>query len=145
LPESGFAERETRTAALLLKAVDFKSSSQFYRCQKSRINSRVSHNLGCLLNCRFVKWEWQGKNKVYRLHRYLLPILNAIDKHPARYTPALESCKCLKLKTSRFSLRLLFTAIPFCAGGVANPSEERDEGQSVHHRGLSIRSTRCSM
>jgi hypothetical protein len=30
--------------------------------------SRGSQNLGCLLNCGFVQWEWQGKNKVYRLH-----------------------------------------------------------------------------
>jgi DNA-binding transcriptional ArsR family regulator len=58
--------------------------------------SRVSHNLGCLLNCGFVHWEWQGKNKVYRLHPDLLPILNAIDKHLARYAPALESCQVLE-------------------------------------------------
>ncbi len=58
--------------------------------------SRVSHNLGCLLNCGFVQWEWQGKNKVYRLHPDLLPILNAIDKHLARYAPALESCHVLE-------------------------------------------------
>ena len=58
--------------------------------------SRVSHNLGCLLNCGFVQWEWQGKNKVYRLHPDLLPILNAIDKHLARYAPALESCQVLE-------------------------------------------------
>jgi len=58
--------------------------------------SRVSHNLGCLLNCGFVEWEWRGKNKVYRLHSDLLPILNAIDKHLGRYAPALRSCQVLK-------------------------------------------------
>ncbi len=58
--------------------------------------SRVSHNLGCLLNCGFVQWKWQGKNKVYRLHPDLLPILNAIDKHLARYAPALKSCGVLE-------------------------------------------------
>jgi predicted transcriptional regulator len=26
--------------------------------------SRISHNLACLLNCGFVEWEWNGKNKV---------------------------------------------------------------------------------
>ncbi len=61
--------------------------------------SRVSHNLGCLLNCGFVQWEWQGKNKVYRLHPDLLPILNAIDKHLARYAPALESCQVLETES----------------------------------------------
>lgn len=58
--------------------------------------SRVSHNLGCLLNCGFVQWEWRGKNKVYRLHPDLLPILNAIDKHLVRYAPALASCQVLE-------------------------------------------------
>lgn len=57
--------------------------------------SRVSHNLGCLLNCGFVLWEWQGKNKVYRLHPDLIPILTGIEKHLARYAPALESCGVL--------------------------------------------------
>jgi len=57
--------------------------------------SRVSHNLACLLNCGFVEWEWQGKNKVYRLNSNLLPILNGIDKHLAGFAPALESCQVL--------------------------------------------------
>lgn len=57
--------------------------------------SRVSHNLGCLLNCGFVQWEWQGKNKVYRLNSDLLPILNSIEKHLARFAPALASCRVL--------------------------------------------------
>lgn len=58
--------------------------------------SRVSHNLGCLLNCGFVVSEWQGKNKVYRLNSDLLPILTGIEKHLARYAPALDSCGVLE-------------------------------------------------
>lgn len=58
--------------------------------------SRVSHNLACLLNCGFVEWEWQGKNKVYRLHCDLPPILSAIDKHIMKYAPALACCQILK-------------------------------------------------
>jgi len=61
--------------------------------------SRVSHNLGCLLNCGFVQWEWQGKNKVYRLHSDLTPILGAIDKHIAKYAPALDSCQVLECES----------------------------------------------
>lgn len=57
--------------------------------------SRVSHNLACLLNCGFVEFEWQGKNKVYRLHPDLPPILSSIDRHIARYGPALDSCTVL--------------------------------------------------
>lgn len=57
--------------------------------------SRISHNLGCLLNCGFVQWEWQGKNKVYGLHPDLPPILGAIDRHILRYGPALNGCAIL--------------------------------------------------
>lgn len=61
--------------------------------------SRISHNLACLLNCGFVLWEWQGKNKVYRLNPDLLPVLAGIEKHLARYAPALESCGVLEAES----------------------------------------------
>ena len=57
--------------------------------------SRVSHNLSCLLNCGFVLGEWKGKNKVYRLNPDLVPILAGIEKHLARYAPALKNCGVL--------------------------------------------------
>ena len=50
--------------------------------------SRVSHNLGCLLNCGFVLSEWQGKNKIYRLNPDMFQILTGIEKHLAGYAPA---------------------------------------------------------
>ena len=58
--------------------------------------SRISHNLACLLNCGFVEWEWSGKNKVYRLNSELQPVLIGIEKHLAKYAPALDSCKTLE-------------------------------------------------
>lgn len=58
--------------------------------------SRVSHNLACLLNCGFVEWEWSGKNKLYRLNPDLRPILTGIEKHLHRYAPALDTCGVLK-------------------------------------------------
>ena len=57
--------------------------------------SRVSHNLACLLHCGFVEWSWEGKNKVYRLHPEMVPILAALDRHLARYAPQLDSCQVL--------------------------------------------------
>lgn len=57
--------------------------------------SRVSHNLACLLNCGFVEWEWNGKNKVYRLNSDLQPVLTGIEKHLVKYAPALDSCQTL--------------------------------------------------
>jgi len=57
--------------------------------------SRVSHNLACLLNCGFVSWEWKGKNKVYRLNPDLFPVLSGIDRHLDHYAPALKRCAVL--------------------------------------------------
>ena len=62
--------------------------------------SRVSHNLACLLNCGFVEWEWSGKNKVYRLNPDLRPILTGIEKHLHRYAPALDTCGVLNAESS---------------------------------------------
>lgn len=62
--------------------------------------SRVSHNLACLLNCGFVEWEASGKNKVYRLNPDLGPILTGIEKHLHRYAPALETCGVLNAESS---------------------------------------------
>ena len=61
--------------------------------------SRVSHNLACLLNCGFVEWEWRGKNKVYRLNPDLGPILTGIEKHLHRYAPALDTCGVLNAES----------------------------------------------
>jgi len=63
--------------------------------------SRVSHNLACLLNCGFVEWDWNGKNKVYRLNSDLQPVLTGIEKHLVKYAPALDSCKTLESEAKR--------------------------------------------
>lgn len=57
--------------------------------------SRVSHNLACLLNCGFVLWDWKGKNKIYRLNPEVAQVLAGIEKHLARYAPALDGCRVL--------------------------------------------------
>jgi DNA-binding transcriptional ArsR family regulator len=80
--------------------------------------SRVSHNMACLLNCGFVEWEWNGKNKVYRLNPGLHPILAGIEKHLIKYAPALDSCKILESESKPVVL-------------VARSSEPR---QSQRHR-----------
>ena len=57
--------------------------------------SRVSHNLGCLLQCGFVQWRWQGKNKVYSLNPGVSTLLKGMDRHIARYARELEACQVL--------------------------------------------------
>jgi hypothetical protein len=61
--------------------------------------SRVSHNLACLLHCGFVLWNRNGKKKLYRLNPGISLILAGIGKHLAHYAPALESCGVLEKET----------------------------------------------
>jgi len=76
--------------------------------------SRVSHNLACLLNCGFVQSEWRGKNKVYRLNSDLLPILSGIEKHLARFASALDGCEVLEQEAKPVVLvRKIPSAGPF--------------------------------
>jgi len=59
--------------------------------------SRVSHNLKCLVDCGFVNSKWNGKNKIYEIDKkHILPILKEIDKHIKTYNERLESCGVLK-------------------------------------------------
>jgi len=59
--------------------------------------SRVSHNLRSLVACGFVHSEWKGKNKVYSLdEKHIVPMLENIDRHIARYGKRLEECNVLR-------------------------------------------------
>lgn len=84
--------------------------------------SRVSHNLACLLNCGFVEWEWSGKNKVYRLNPDLGPILTGIEKHLHRYAPALETCGVLNAESRVVRLQTASSSRSRRAKRVPSPS-----------------------
>ncbi len=59
--------------------------------------SRVSHNLACLINCGFVLTSQNGKNKVCSLNKQtVIPLLEIIDRHIIVYGKNLEGCKILK-------------------------------------------------
>jgi len=59
--------------------------------------SRVSHNLRCLVDCGFVNNRYDGKNRVYSLDKkHMLPILKNIDEHIKTYNKRLKVCGVLK-------------------------------------------------
>ncbi len=59
--------------------------------------SRVSHNLACLINCGFVMAKQYGKNKVCSLNKEtVIPLLEIMDKHIKKYGKNLEGCEVLK-------------------------------------------------
>ncbi|MBI3666214.1 MAG: winged helix-turn-helix transcriptional regulator [Acidobacteria bacterium] len=72
--------------------------------------SRVSHSLACLLQCGFVEWYWDGKNKIYQLHAEIVPILAAMDRHLARYAAQLDSCPVLGQESGDASPVVLLAA-----------------------------------
>ena len=66
-------------------------------CQKLGYEqSRVSHNLKCLLNCGFVEVEQRGKKRVYRTSQIADRILDILETYMAEYHRQLVSCGVLK-------------------------------------------------
>ena len=58
--------------------------------------SRVSHNLRCLVDCGFVNNKYDGKNRVYSLDKkHILPILKNMEEHIKYYNERLKVCGVL--------------------------------------------------
>jgi|Deesub1362B_J571_1020462.scaffolds.fasta_scaffold00071_115 ArsR family transcriptional regulator len=62
--------------------------------------SRVSHNLKCLLNCGFVDVEQRGKNRIYRISDEVKRILDELEEYIAEYEKRLVSCGVLREERS---------------------------------------------
>jgi DNA-binding transcriptional ArsR family regulator len=58
--------------------------------------SRISHNLKCLLNCGFVEVEQRGKNRIYRMSEIVSKILDDLEDYMTEYQKKLISCGILK-------------------------------------------------
>ena len=58
--------------------------------------SRVSHNLRCLLNCGFVKVEQRGRRRVYTLTPEVRELVSRIMGHLKLYEVRLRECSILR-------------------------------------------------
>ena len=59
--------------------------------------SRVSHNLKCLVDCGFVTSRPNGKKRIYSINQdVIVPMLTLIDKHIEKYENHLKKCRVLK-------------------------------------------------
>ncbi len=58
--------------------------------------SRVSHNLKCLIDCGFVSFRQEGKSRSYFLNGEIKPILKSVDTHIKNYHKQLLACGILK-------------------------------------------------
>ena len=68
------------------------SVSEIYKELGSE-QSKVSHNLKCLVDCGFVTYNRKGKKKIYSINKStVLPILEAVDRHVDKYYDHLVKC-----------------------------------------------------
>ncbi len=58
--------------------------------------SRVSHNLKCLLNCGFVDVKQDGKKRIYRLNPDIKDLISKIEEHISVYELRLKRCGILR-------------------------------------------------
>jgi DNA-binding transcriptional ArsR family regulator len=57
--------------------------------------SKISHNLKKLVECRVLEVKQEGKKRIYSLNKdTVLPILDLVEKHVQKYCGA----KCLRVK-----------------------------------------------
>ncbi len=68
--------------------------------------SDLSHNLKCLLNCKFVNREYRGKEKVYSINDYMRGLINSINNHIGTYENYIKSCDILNVKETKNSNKL---------------------------------------
>ncbi len=87
-----------KTRISLLKTLSKGSKSVSELCiELGYEQSRVSHNLGCLEFCGFVKSERNGKNKIYSLNEETIePLMGIVDNHIRQHGQNLLQCKVLK-------------------------------------------------
>ena len=63
-------------------------------CRKTgEEQSKISHNLKVLKNCRVVDFKTKGKKRIYSLNKdTIVPLMNLVEKHVSRYC----GCGCLR-------------------------------------------------
>ena len=94
---------ETRFNIVLLLIEKERSVSEI--CEALNYEqSRVSHNLKCLLNCGFVDVEQMGRERIYKLRPEIKEIMLGIGKHIKAYEENLERCEILESEIMKKAL-----------------------------------------
>ena len=76
---------DTRLGIVLCLKDNSKNVSQL-SSELEMEQSRISHNLPCLVKTGFITVEQIGKQRIYSLNKdTIVPILNAVEKHMKKY------------------------------------------------------------
>ncbi len=58
--------------------------------------SRTSHNLKCLIDCKFLERKKHGKNNIYYLNEKSKRLLEKIQEYVSEYEEYLRECKIIR-------------------------------------------------
>ena len=94
LYEKFFKTLSNKTRFDIIRLLMKGSKSVNEICKKTKFEqSRVSHNLKRLECCGFITSKCKGKQRIYSLDKkYILPMINNINKHIIKYNKRLEEC-----------------------------------------------------
>jgi len=93
---SAFSNKTRFEIIKLLRNGNPKNVSELCK-ELSFEQSRVSHNLRCLIDCGFVEVKQDGKNRVYSLNKETVyPMIGLMDKHIKKYQKHLVKCGVLE-------------------------------------------------
>ena len=58
--------------------------------------TNLSHDLKCLLNCKFINVKKDGRKRIYRIDSETKELVDEISKHVKNYEIYLKKCSILK-------------------------------------------------
>lgn len=93
-----FKAFSNRTRFALIRALRKKPKSVTQLVRETGFEqSRISHNLKCLIDCGFVENNRRGKSVIYSLNKEtVVPLLNLVERHIGKYSRHLAKCGVIK-------------------------------------------------
>ena len=85
-----------KTRMKIINVLFHKSLSVSEICKETNEEqSKISHNLKILKDCRIIDYKTQGKQRIYSLNKEtMLPLMELVEKHVSKYCG--KSCMRLK-------------------------------------------------
>lgn len=76
-----------KTRLRILESLQKKPMSVTEICTElNEEQSKISHNLKCLVNCHFLEVEKKGKQRIYSLNKdTMVPLLQLVENHVKKY------------------------------------------------------------
>ncbi|MGC8516778.1 MAG: ArsR/SmtB family transcription factor [Candidatus Acidifodinimicrobium sp.] len=63
--------------------------------------THLSHDLRCLLNCKFINVRKEGRKRIYSINKETKELVDEVTKHVKRYETYLNRCGILKEENGR--------------------------------------------